>query len=172
MQFAPFLYPIYPIELNDELCTQLSKNPNFILQGFMGMQTQIQQAVSDLGINLEDYGREGKGNTRSKGKGKGKRNERSKGYQSDMYRNQAEEEQDTDEDFKPKGGKGAMFAYSVVMTQKLLTPTIILLLWAMNAQSSNTWRIQLPNSSKLCVISLTRTFMTSKQLMCKTGFMQ
>ena len=56
------------------------------------MQTQIQQAVSDLGINLEDYGRKGKGNTRNKGKGKGKRNERNKGYQSDMYRNQAEEE--------------------------------------------------------------------------------
>ena len=102
-----FPYPIYPVELNDELCTQLSKNPNFILQGFMGMQTQIQQAVSDLGINLEHYGRKGKGATRNKGKGKGKRSERNKGYQSDMYRNQAEEEQDTDEDYKPKGGKGS-----------------------------------------------------------------
>ena len=71
------------------------------------MQTQIQQAVADLGINLEDYGRKGKGPTRNKGKGKGKRPERNKGYQSDMYRNQAEEEEDTDEDFKPKGGKGS-----------------------------------------------------------------
>ena len=102
-----FPYPIYPVELNDELSTQLSKNPNFILQGFLGMQTQIQQAVSDLGINLEDYGRKGKGTTRNKGKGKGKRPERNKGYQSDMYRNQAEEEEDTEEDYKPKGGKGS-----------------------------------------------------------------
>ena len=93
--------------IGDELSTQLSKNPNFILQGFLGMQTQIQQAVADLGINLEDYGRKGKGPTRNKGKGKGKRPERNKGYQSDMYRNQAEEEEDTDEDFKPKGGKGS-----------------------------------------------------------------
>ena len=68
------------------------------------MQTQIQQAVSDLGINLEDYGRKGKGTTRNKGKGKGKRN---KGYQSDMYRNQAEEEEDTEDDYRPKGGKGS-----------------------------------------------------------------
>ena len=104
-----FPYPIYPIELHDELSTQLSKNPNFILQGFLGMQTQIQQAVSDLGINLEDYGRKGKGTTRNKGKGKGKRSDR-KGYQSDMYRNPAEEEEDTDEyykDYKPKSGKGS-----------------------------------------------------------------
>ncbi|CAE7604725.1 eglA, partial [Symbiodinium microadriaticum] len=71
------------------------------------MQTQIQQAVSDLGINLEDYGRKGKGTTRNKGKGKGKRPERNEGYQSDMYRNQAEEEEDTEEDYKPKGGKGS-----------------------------------------------------------------
>ena len=102
-----FPYPIYPVELSEELSTQLSKNPNFILQGFLGMQTQIQQAVSDLGINLEDYGRKGKGATRNKGKGKGKRPERNKGYQSDMYRNQAEEEEDTEEDYKPKGGKGS-----------------------------------------------------------------
>ena len=68
------------------------------------MQTQIQQAVSDLGINLEDYGRKGKGTARNKGKGKGKRN---KGYQSDMYRNQAEEEEDTEEDYRPKGGRGS-----------------------------------------------------------------
>ncbi|OLP98893.1 hypothetical protein AK812_SmicGene18568 [Symbiodinium microadriaticum] len=101
-----FPYPIYPVELSEELSAQLSKNPNFILQGFLGMQTQIQQAVSDLGINLEDYGRKGKGTTRSNGKGKGKRPERSKGYQSDMYRNQAEEE-DTEEDYKPKSGKGS-----------------------------------------------------------------
>ncbi|OLP96493.1 hypothetical protein AK812_SmicGene21261 [Symbiodinium microadriaticum] len=104
-----FPYPIYPIELHDELSTQLSKNPNFILQGFLGMQTQIQQAVSDLGINLEDYGRKGKGTARNKGKGKGKRSDR-KGYQSDMYRNPAEEEEDTDEDYKdykPKSGKGS-----------------------------------------------------------------
>ncbi|OLQ05474.1 hypothetical protein AK812_SmicGene11336 [Symbiodinium microadriaticum] len=60
--------------MNDELSTQLSKNPNFILQGFLGMQTQFQQAVADLGINLEDYGRKGKGSTRNKGKGKGKPN--------------------------------------------------------------------------------------------------
>ncbi|OLQ13121.1 hypothetical protein AK812_SmicGene2936 [Symbiodinium microadriaticum] len=96
-----FPYPIYPIELHDELSTQLSKNPNFILQGFLGMQTQIQQAVSDLGINLEDYGRKGKGTARNKGKGKGKRSDR-KGYQSDMYRNPAEEEEDTDEDYKAR----------------------------------------------------------------------
>ena len=43
--------------------------------------------------------------TRNKGEGKGKRPERNKGYQSDMYRNQAEEEEDIEEDFKPKGGK-------------------------------------------------------------------
>ena len=102
-----FPYPIYPVELNEELSAQLSKNPNFILQGFLGMQTQNQQAVSDLGINLEDYGRKGKATTRNKGKGKGKRPERNKGYQSDMYRNQAEEEEDTEEDYKPKGGKGS-----------------------------------------------------------------
>ena len=102
-------YPIYPIELNEELSTQLSKNPNFILQGFLGMQTQIQQAVSDLGINLEDYGRKGKGTARNKGKGKGKRN---KGYQSDMYRNQAEEEEDTEEDYRPKGGRGSSWRQS------------------------------------------------------------
>ena len=91
-----FPYPIYPLELNEELSAQLSKNPNFILQGFLGMQTQIQQAVSDMGINLEDYGRKGKGATRTKGKGKGKRS--NKGYQSDMYRNQAEEAEDTEDD--------------------------------------------------------------------------
>ena len=102
-----FPYPIYPIELHDELSTQLAKNPNFILQGFLGMQTQIQQAVSDLGINLEDYGRKSKGTARNKGKGKGKRTDRNKGYQSDMYRNQAEEEADTDDDYKSKGGKGS-----------------------------------------------------------------
>ena len=99
-------YPIYPVEMGDELSTQLSKNPNFILQGFLGMQTQIQQAVADLGINLEDYGRKGKGSTRNKGKGKGKqRPDRNKGYQSDVCRNQAEEQEDTDEDFQPRGGK-------------------------------------------------------------------
>ena len=102
-----FPYPIYPIELHDELATQLAKNPNFILQGFLGMQTQIQQAVSDLGINLDDYGRKGKGTARGKGKGKGKRNDRNKGYQSDMYRNQAEEEADTDDDYKSRGGKSS-----------------------------------------------------------------
>ena len=102
-----FPYPIYPVEMSDELSTQLTKNPNFILQGFWGMQTQIQQAVADLGINLEDYGRKGKSSTCNKGKGKGKRPDRSKGYQSDMYCNQAEEQEDTDEDVQPRGGKGS-----------------------------------------------------------------
>ena len=93
--------------MTDELSTQLSKNPNFILQGFLGMQTQIQQAVADPGINLEDYGRKDKDSSRNKGKGKGKHSDRRKGYQSDMYSNQAEEQEDTDEDMQPNGGKSS-----------------------------------------------------------------
>ena len=72
-----FPYSIYPIEMGEELLSQLSKNPNFVLQGFEGMQPQIQQAVNDLGLNLEDYGRKGKGSGSrgSKGRGKGKRSD-------------------------------------------------------------------------------------------------
>ena len=60
-----------------------------------------------ISINLDDYGRKGKGATRTKGKGKGKRSERNQRNQSDMYRNQAEEAEDTDEEYKPKSGKGS-----------------------------------------------------------------
>ncbi|OLP86464.1 hypothetical protein AK812_SmicGene32432 [Symbiodinium microadriaticum] len=57
LSYACYLL-VVPRFFEEELSTQLSKNPNFILQG----------------------------------------------YQSDMYRNQAEEEEDTEEDYKPKGG--------------------------------------------------------------------
>ena len=70
-----FPYSIYPIETGEELRSQLSKNPNFVLQGFLGMQPRIQQAVNDLGLHLEDYGRKGSGHRGSKGKGKGKRSD-------------------------------------------------------------------------------------------------
>ena len=61
--------------MGEELRSQLSKNPNFVLQVFLGTQPQTEQAVNDLGLNLEDYGRKGKGsgNRGSRGKGKGKR---------------------------------------------------------------------------------------------------
>ncbi|CAE7209868.1 eglA [Symbiodinium sp. CCMP2592] len=99
-----FPYAIYPIEMGEELCTQLTKNPNFVLQGFLGMQPQIQQAVSDAGgLNLEDYGRKGKGsgNKGSRNKGKGKRSE----YNKRWERPQDDEQEDSNQDYQ-RSGKG------------------------------------------------------------------
>ena len=74
-----FPYDLCPIELDDHLTAQLTNNPTFLIQGFSGMQSLIQQAMQDQDLSYDNFGSTGKNNRdQSKGYGKSKGKSKSK----------------------------------------------------------------------------------------------